>query len=1709
MSRDALIIGINRYAHSALQDMSFPANDAEAIAQLLEQYGQFDTLKRFPEVIKDGELRINPKGTVRRRELRAAIAQRLNPPTDQQRPHTVLIYFSGHGWQSQISPTDGYLATSDSDPVEDIGIELQWLKNQLEHSPIPEQIVWLDCCNSGTLLNFGLDQSARQNNVKRFLITSSRDFEASFNEVKHLNYSALTHALLEGLDPTKTEQSKVTSTSLIYHLEHHFQGQHQIPSWNDASRPILLTMGTPQAAPAQPPIAPKSYVPLQMPPLPEHFVERPEHQDPVKNLLLTDDPKISGTLVVSAIYGLGGIGKSVLAAKLAHDPAIQNHFTDGILWVTLGQNPDLLPLLSNWLPALGDYDYKPTNLAAASAHLRTLLYDKQALLVVDDVWNPEHLEPFRVGGTRCSVLVTTRAAKILDAHRYDLDVMSAEQALALMTQKLSEPLLAEEKEQALTFAERVGYLPLALELAASQVEEGVTWAELLADFQAEVARLESLDYLERDELPDEAQRRKYSLLACFNLSLRQLSPEQLNQFAWLGIVPEDINLTPAMAATLWQVSLRQAGAILRNFRSKTLLLPGAKQRGNKSTYRLHDLMHDLAQRLLVSPVEPTQAGELPGLGLTKAAAHGEFLDRYRAQTVGGQWHTLPDDGYIYAHLTWHLEQAGQRSAVHQLFLETNERGKQGWYGACEAIGKPAGFVNDLGRGWRLAVAQYAQDPAGTLVQLWRYGLIRTSLNSMASNAPAELVAALVEKGVWQPAQGLAYAQQMQDPWRRAECIGLLVPFFPEGLVPEVKQTIDQIKEPAYRSFVLAKLADRFPEFWREVLAVVAKISDRQRRQSAVNDDQGFLSRAKALSQLIKRLPLNLRSEALGVTRQINNEFDRASTLVELAKQQPELMSEALEVTRQINNESDRASALIELAKQQPELMSEALEVTRQINNESDRASVLIELVEHLPPELMTEALEVTHQINSESDRARALSVLAQLLPELMPEALEVTRKITDEIQQLMPLIKLVDHLPLELVSDALEITKQISNEFSRSLALSLLAQPLPLELMSEVLEVIRQINDDSAQSSALIAFLEYLPPELIPEALAITRQINDASAQARALITLAQQQPELIPETLEVTRQINSEFERARALIALAQQQPELILEALEVTRQIDGKFFRSSILIKLVEYLPSELIPETLEITHKINDESDQASALIELAKQLPKLLTEALLITRKINSESDRARALRELAKQKPELMSEALEVTSQINSESNRFLALIILVKHLSPELIPEALTVTRQISDKYYRASALIELAKQKPELILEALEVTCQIKNESGRAIALSELAEYLPSELTPEVLAAIHQINGGFQQARAMSTLVESLPPELISEALEVTRQISDESDQVSALITLAAHQPELIREALEITHQINNESDQARTLSALVKCLPLELMPEALEITCQINNESDRVSALSALVEHLPLELMSEALEVARQINNESDRAIALNTLAKKLPELIPEALEGIRQINGGFQQVSTLRELAPHLPLELMPQALEVTHQINNESSEFNALSALVKHLPLDLMSEALEVTCQINNESDRASALRELTQHLPLELLSETLEVTCQINSESDRARTLGELAQHLPAKLLPKLVKTITTFQDPYYCALVWGGEQSWGQGALSRWEELQPQFLEVAHVLEILTHRERGDFISSLPHLKPIFERLGGEAVLMDCVAAMREVCEQF
>ncbi|NEO72430.1 NB-ARC domain-containing protein, partial [Moorena sp. SIO3H5] len=965
----------------------------------------------------------------------------------------------------------------------------------------------------------------------------------------------------------------------------------------------LTTATTPKTCQA---LRPKPGVPFQAPPLPAYFIQRPEVSQDLKQSLLSEQTAKKGTLVVSAIYGLGGIGKSTLAAAIAHDPEVQTHFADGILWATLGQQPDLLSFLSSWIQALGDHDYKPTNTNAASRHLQTLLFEKATLLVVDDAWNPDHVEPFRIGGAKCRVLVTTREAQIVGVTRYDLDLMSPSQALALLEEYGGSKLQGSDRKQAQALATTVGYLPLALELAAAQVADGISWRELLTDLQTEIALLETLDLPGAQEV-DEKRRKHYSLVASFNLSLRRLSSEKFQQFAWLGVLPEDVSISPALGTTLWDVSPREARRTLQYFKSKALLLSGKSTNGTPS-YQLHDLVHDMARRLLTAQAATGAEGSLPGLGLTWPQAHGQLLERYRQKTENGLWHTLPDDGYSHSYLTWHLEKAGWVEEVHQLLQEETEAGRNGWYETCERLDQLGGFVKDVAKAWQLAEEAFSSSPTRSISLQCRYALMVSSLNSLLGDIPGKLMAALVEKQVWTPVQALAYLKYIQNPSNRAEALKELAPYLPETLLPEALKIAQAITDEFHRARALSEIAPYLPE---TLLPEALKIAQ------AITDE---FHRARALSEIAPYLPESLLSEALETARAITDEFHRADALSALAPHLAEnLLPEALEAARAITNEWSRANALSELVPQLPEILPEALEAARAITDEWRRANALIALAPQLP-EILPEALEAARAITGEWRRANALRALAPQLPEILPEALEAARDITNNTDRANALNGLARHLSESLLPQALELARATDNT-NRARALSGLAQELP-EILPEALDAARDITNNTDRARALRELAPHLP-EILPEALDAARDITNNTDRARALRELAQELPETLPETLpealDAAQSIADEWERARALRELAPHLPEILPEALEAIRHIkisilhnDSGFEESgkaSTIKILAPYFSKKLLLQALEIAQSITDESSRAYAFREIAPQLPEnLLPEAL---------------------------------------------------------------------------------------------------------------------------------------------------------------------------------------------------------------------------------------------------------------------------------------------------------------------------------------------------------------------------------------------------------------------------------------------------------------------------------------------------------------------
>ncbi len=171
-----------------------------------------------------------------------------------------------------------------------------------------------------------------------------------------------------------------------------------------------------------------------------------------------------------ALHGLPGVGKTALALALATDAQVQSYFADGILWASLGPQPDLRAILTRW-GSLLRLSYDGMDLsdgpAAWALALRAAIGSRRLLLILDDVWSAADALALQVGGMQCASILTTRLPQVafIFAPEGVMLVPELEGVSALAMLASFVPYLVEQdSENIRLLAQAVGGLPLALKL---------------------------------------------------------------------------------------------------------------------------------------------------------------------------------------------------------------------------------------------------------------------------------------------------------------------------------------------------------------------------------------------------------------------------------------------------------------------------------------------------------------------------------------------------------------------------------------------------------------------------------------------------------------------------------------------------------------------------------------------------------------------------------------------------------------------------------------------------------------------------------------------------------------------------------------------------------------------------------------------------------------------------------------------------------------------------------------------------------------------------------------------------------------------------------------------------------------------------------------------------------------------------------------------
>lgn len=366
-------------------------------------------------------------------------------------------------------------------------------------------------------------------------------------------------------------------------------------------------------------------IPAELPRAVPGFTGRAEAVARLHALVPSDGPAPdTGTVVISAIGGTAGVGKTALAVHWGHQ--VRDRFPDGQLYVDLrgfdGNREPLRPrdALGQLLRGLG---LTPQEIPADEDEMirryRSLLVDRRMLILLDDAVSAEQVRPLLPGGPSCLVVVTSRnrlggLVAREGAHPLMLDVLAPEEAYALLVAVLGEPRVAAEQDAVAELARLCGYLPLALRVAAAQLacEPGRRVADLAAEL-AEGSRLAVLE-LEDDE--------RSAVRAAFDLSYRAQDPRARLLFRRLGLVP-GLEFDAGAAAALLDDTEEQAAQLLATLAGAHLI----ESRG-EGRYGFHDLLREYAWERLESDDRGVDDPAVDDLAAEPAAARDRLYAWY-------------------------------------------------------------------------------------------------------------------------------------------------------------------------------------------------------------------------------------------------------------------------------------------------------------------------------------------------------------------------------------------------------------------------------------------------------------------------------------------------------------------------------------------------------------------------------------------------------------------------------------------------------------------------------------------------------------------------------------------------------------------------------------------------------------------------------------------------------------------------------------------------------------------------------------------------------------------------------------------------------------------------------------------------------------------------------------------------------------------------
>jgi tetratricopeptide (TPR) repeat protein len=351
--------------------------------------------------------------------------------------------------------------------------------------------------------------------------------------------------------------------------------------------------GDPSPSPERAVVRPAGVtVPRQLPASVSGFAGRePELKELTE--FLDETVGATSTVVISAVSGTAGIGKTALAVQWAHQVA--ERFPDGQLYVNLrGFDPTGSPMapgeaIRGFLDAFDlPIERIPVSLDAQAALYRSLLADLRVLIVLDNARDSEQVRPLLPGSPGCAVIVTSRnhltsLVATEGARPLSVDLFNELESRQLLARRIGARRVDAEPRSVTEIIKSCVGLPLALSIVAARAATHPQFPLMALSHELRDAR-ENLDAFNSGDLTVDVR-------AVFSWSYRRLSITAARLFRLLGVHPGPDVSTPA-AISLAGLPAEDSQRALAELTHSNLLVERVPGR-----FTFHDLLRTYAVEL--------------------------------------------------------------------------------------------------------------------------------------------------------------------------------------------------------------------------------------------------------------------------------------------------------------------------------------------------------------------------------------------------------------------------------------------------------------------------------------------------------------------------------------------------------------------------------------------------------------------------------------------------------------------------------------------------------------------------------------------------------------------------------------------------------------------------------------------------------------------------------------------------------------------------------------------------------------------------------------------------------------------------------------------------------------------------------------------------------------------------------------------------------